>query len=146
MVYSICCVTRDCDFINQFIEYHLNLGFDRITIYDNLSIIPVKYEDNRVIIKRYEGFYGAGYIPYNEHAKQYENENGWTAYIDEDEFIETRGLSIQEAMIPFQNYDSLALDWRIFGDKIDKEEISDKIYENMNACILRNKHKTFFCP
>ena len=129
MTFSICCVTRDCDFINDFIEYHLNIGFDRITIYDNISVIPVVYDDPRVIIIRYEGFYGAGYIPYNEHAKKYEKEKGFTAYIDEDEFIETCGKLIQQAMQPYMEYDSLALDWRIFGDKIDEGNNSTKIWE-----------------
>jgi len=129
MIFSICCVTRDCDFINDFIEYHLNLGFDRITIYDNLSVNPVVYDHPRVIIIKYSGFYGAGYIPYNDHAKQYANEVGFTAYIDEDEFIETKGLSIQDAMNPYINYDSLALDWRLFGDRIDEGNNATKIFE-----------------
>lgn len=129
MIYSICCVTRDCEFIDQFIEHHLNLGFNRITIYDNMSINPVKYDDDRVIIKLYDGFYGAGYIPYNEHAQQYKNENGWCAYIDEDEFIFTNGKSIQEAMEKYQNYDALALDWLIFGDKVDEGNTSEKLTE-----------------
>lgn len=129
MKFSICTLTRDCYFINDFIEYHLNLGFDRITIYDNLSIKPVEYNDPRVIIIKDSRFYGSDYVAYNEHAKQYSKEEGFTAYIDEDEFIETRGLSIQEAMKPYMNYDSLALDWRIFGDKIDEGNKSEKIWE-----------------
>lgn len=119
MKYSVCCHTRDFEHINDFIEHHLNLGFDRIVIYDNKSVVPVKYDDERVIVHLYEGLIGPPYDTYNDYVKRYCNEAGWTAFIDEDEFINTKGRTIQEAMKEFQHYDSLALNWRIFGDKID---------------------------
>lgn len=126
--YSICCHTRDFEYINDFIEHHLNLGFDKIVIYDNMSITPVVYDHpkveiilwNKPIIKL---------STYNDFIKKYSNLYTWTAFIDEDEFINTKNRSIQEVMDKFQHYDSLALNWRIFGDYIDFNNLSTKISE-----------------
>lgn len=130
MTFSVVCVTRDFEYINDWIEHYLSLNFDRITIYDNKSINPVIYDHPKVIIKSYDGFYGAGYVPYNEHARQYENEKGWTFYCDEDEFLVGKNITtIQEMMKPFENWDAVALNWRIFGDKIDEGNTATNIKE-----------------
>jgi hypothetical protein len=126
MIYSICVHTRDFKYIDEFIQHHLDLGFDRIVIYDNLSKIPVTYNDNRVIIIDWN-------VPlvrlntYNDYIKNYCDVDGWTAFIDEDEFINTNGLNIKDVMSEFKDFDSLAINWRLFGDVVDDDNNSTSI-------------------
>ena len=134
MKYSICCHTRDFKEINQFIDYHLNLGFDRIVIYDNMSIIPVEYNNNKVIIVRWDEPI-VDFNTYNHYIKNYCDYEGWTAFIDEDEFINTIGLSIQEAMLPYQNYDSLGINWKMFGGNIDEDNKNENILQKYRYFI-----------
>ena len=46
MIYSICTSTRDFLEINDFVEYHLDIGFDRIVLYDNFSDPPVTIQND----------------------------------------------------------------------------------------------------
>ena len=151
MIYSICVHTRDFQYINEFIEHHLDLGFDRIVIYDNFSKIPVTYNDERVIVINWD-------IPlvnlntYNDYINNYCNVDGWSAFIDEDEFINTNGLNIKDVMTEFKDFDSLAINWRLFGDVIDDDNTSTSIrgkylyhFENTDVLGDGNSHIKTIC-
>lgn len=152
-IISICCHTRDFDEINQFIEHHLNLGFDRIVIYDNLSINKVEYNDDRVIIinwnksLHYDDVFH--HDTFNDYIENYSNVNGWTAFIDEDEFINTNGRNIKDVLKEFENYDSLGISWKVFGDRIDEDNKSEKLVDkylyHMPIEFLANTHIKTIC-
>jgi len=123
MTYTICTATRDFDAINDFVEYHLDIGFDKIVIYDNFSNPPVNIKNDKVEIIRWEHEL-VDSNAFNDHITKIRQNNieGWTAFLDEDEFINTDNRNIKDAMDEFQSYDCLSLCWRLFGDKIDPED------------------------
>ena len=118
MIYSICTSTRDFLEINDFVEYHLDIGFDRIVLYDNFSDPPVTIQNDKVHVIRWEREL-ISCNAFNDYISKNNNIDGWTAFIDEDEFINTNGRHIKDAMDEFQTFDSISLSWRLFGDKID---------------------------
>jgi len=152
-IISISCHTRDFDEIEQFIEHHLNLGFDRVVLYDNLSKIPVKYDDDRVIIIRWEKPVTCKETgqksTYTHYIENYSNVNGWTAFIDEDEFINTKGINIKDVLKNFSDYDSLGINWKLFGDKVDENNNSSNIVEkylyHMPIEQVTNNHIKTIC-
>jgi hypothetical protein len=148
MKYNICCHTRDFEYIIEWIEHHLNLGFDKIVIYDNKSVIPVVYEHPNVEIIKWDKQI-IGFNTYNDYLTNHQYDDIWTAFIDEDEFINTNNVDIKEVMNNFQNYDSLCINWRLFGDIIDDDNDSqllvDKyLYHAPKSCDI-NKHIKTFC-
>jgi hypothetical protein len=152
MLYSICTITRDFLQINDFVEYHLDIGFDRIVLYDNYSNPPVDIQDDRVEIIRWNREI-ISCNAYNDYAVKNRHIAGWTAYIDEDEFINTNGRNIKEAMLEFQDFDTLALSWRLFGDKIDDgDEVETKFWKKYKYYVPSdedpygiNNHQKVIC-
>jgi hypothetical protein len=146
--YNICCHTRDFPQINEFIEHHLKLGFDKIVIYDNMSIEPIHYEHEKVQIIRWNEKI-VDFNTYNHYLANHNVEGVWTAFIDEDEFINTNGVQIQEVMAKFQHYDSLGINWRVFSDKVDEDNQGQTLIEKyryyapLSAEI--SKHIKTFC-
>jgi hypothetical protein len=136
MIYTICTPTRNFLEINDFVEYHLNIGFDRIVLYDNLSTPPVKIDDNRVNVIRWEHEL-ISCNAFNDYISKNNQLEGWTAFIDEDEFINTNNKNIKEVMNEFQDFDSLSLSWRLFGDRID-DEFETKFWKKYKYHIPNN--------
>ena len=135
MIYSVCTITRDFLEINDFVEYHLDIGFDRIVLYDNYSNPPVNIYDDRVEIIRWNKE-AISCNAYNDYVLKNKHTSGWTAFIDEDEFINTNGRNIKEVMLEFQQFDTLSLSWRMFGDKIDDgDEIETKFWKKYKYYI-----------
>lgn len=146
--YSICCHTRDFEYITEFIEHHLELGFDNIVIYDNMSKIPVVYNHPKVKIIPWNKPI-VGFATYNHYLSNCSKGNqDWTAFIDEDEFINTNGIKIQDVMSKYKYFDSLGLNWRIFGDKVDEDNLNEKLtkkylYHVPNSHEINTHIKTF---
>ena len=128
MKYHICCHTRDFEWINEFIQHHLDLGFDKIVIYDNMSVNPVEFNDPRVEIIKWD-IPIVDFATYNDYLSKHQEADVWTAFIDEDEFINTNGKTIHEVMEKFKYWDALGLNWRVFGDKVDEDNVGKTLKE-----------------
>lgn len=130
MRFGICMATKDYEYVQDFIDEHLKIGFDRIVIYDG-SEKTHEFNHPNVIIRKWNKPHTAGCLQYNEYAKEFACEHDMmTAFIDEDEIIWTKeDIDIHEIMKPFETWDSLGLNWRIFGDNIEENNISNKLVE-----------------
>lgn len=117
-------------YIRDFIDYHLNLGFDRIIIGDNNDIDGERYEE---LLKDYidqfkvqlidlRGKQGWQKIFYNNLA-WYGIKYKWAAFIDTDEFItfsemgkKIFGNNIKNFLNSRDYASAYKLNWRIYGD------------------------------
>lgn len=122
-------------YIKEFVDYHLNLGFDQIVIGDNNDVDGEKYDsvlkehiDNgRVVIVDLRGKQGFQKIFYNtldNYGIQYE----WAAFIDTDEFItfsdagkKIFGNNIKKFLGSRNYVNAYKLNWRIYGDNEEIE-------------------------
>lgn len=102
----ICAVAKDEDlYIDEWLKYHLSLGFDLVQVYDNhrntsakLQALPQKY-NNRVKVLHYVGD-GVQNRAYTNCHDQYVDQLAWAAFIDIDEFIVLRKHStIRELLL-----------------------------------------------
>ena len=121
--------TKDYEYVQDFIDEHLKIGFDRIVIYDGSKKTHV-FEHPNVIIRKWDKPHTSGCLQYNEYVNEFRHEKDFfTAFLDEDEIIDTLGKNIHEAMFAFENYSSIALNWQVYGDKIDEGNNSSKLVE-----------------
>ena len=134
MNFLICAIIKNENlYLREWVEYHLNLGFDKIILYDNNDItgeIPnIVVQDyincGKVEIICYRGvktfnkYWGVQSCAYNDCLSRYKNTDNWIAFIDIDEFIfiekYTKIQYLFEKM-PYEKYDTVLLSWLTYGD------------------------------
>lgn len=122
-------VKNEMRYLREFVDYHLDLGFDQIVIGDNNDVDGERYDglladfisEDKVKIINLRGLQGVQKIFYNaikEHVK-YE----WAAFIDTDEFItfsdlgkKIFGNNIKNFLTSRSYVTAYKLNWRIYGD------------------------------
>lgn len=135
----ICAIAKNEHlYINDWVKYHINLGFDHIYIFDNDDVgsefignyiektfIPrVSFIDVREIRRQWfqQECYNAFY--------QQEKENfSWCAFIDIDEYIVLNDWQNIKGMVcdkRFDNFSSIKLRWHLYGDDdVIKRDVSE---------------------
>lgn len=116
---------KEYPYIKEFVEYHLNLGFNKIIIADNNNIddtenyntlLSYYINNNKVIIENYRGEYAPQLSFYN--SIQFKYQYDWCAFIDTDEYITLTDnySNINELLttIPTQ-FNGIKLNWQIYG-------------------------------
>ena len=116
--YFICAIAKNEDnYIEEWIQYHLLLGFDTIFLYTNDWSFSLKNTYNNIVVQPFNGV-GVQTECYNKFLDEHQGENAYVAFIDIDEFI-WLGDNYQSIHSFFDNYqhvNKLYVNWRIFGD------------------------------
>jgi len=108
-------------FVEEWINYHRVVGFDRIYLYDNggpedesLDFLMEKYSDLVTLTKLPgPGRQSAAYRHFCEH---YKNETRWVAFIDLDEFIVFhKHANAAGFLSEFEGLETIGLTWLMFG-------------------------------
>ena len=110
-------------YINEWINYHLALGFDKIIVADNNNTGSEKISDvvdnPNVIIEDYHDVISVQPIAYTDLFLKYREQFDWIAFIDIDEFIfldEKYNNNIKKYLLssPFNEADIVRLCWKIY--------------------------------
>lgn len=124
---AICCIAK-CEnrYLEEWVDYHLSLGFSHIFIYDNNNpdgeqIIPSVSGNEKVTIIDCRGKKAYQNIAYTEFYKTFGEQYDWIAYIDVDEFItfseESCLTDINDFLSRFsQDVGIVHLNWMCYGD------------------------------
>lgn len=125
--YLVCCICKnESRYIEEFIEYHLELGFDKIIIGDNNDVNGERYDDQlkdyidygEVEIVDLRGQVAQQLPFYNHIIKDYKYE--WCAFIDCDEFItfakDSKFNNIKDFLKSRDNVFAYGLNWQVYGD------------------------------
>lgn len=132
---AICCIAKcENNYLKEWAEYHLALGFSHIYVYDNNNvdgerIEPLFEKCDSVSVLDCRGKKAYQNIAYTSFYKQYGHQYDWIAFIDIDEFItfsEESGLhSIDEFLGRFDSrVEIVHLNWMCYGDN-DIVELDD---------------------
>ena len=118
---AICCIVKNEIDLNEWIEYHLNIGVDKIFIFDNNSDIPIKSNNPKVEVNIYKDYYKqmqcyADFIRNFTFDKIYYK---WVAFIDCDEFIVCNN-DLKSFLNQYENYGAIAINWQMFGSSWHK--------------------------
>lgn len=122
----ICAIAKfEYNYIYEWVEYHLNLGFDKIIIYDNNDLDGERYDEllskfikkGQVELRDVRGKRAMQRVVYNKF--YHEGDFDWVANIDIDEFISPNKLKykdIKEFLSKYKNTDAIYLYWQTYGD------------------------------
>jgi hypothetical protein len=123
MKVALVCIAKNEDhYIEEWINYHLKLGFDDIIIYRNNW--EYSNDNPRVKVIDYPG--QVRQIPaYNEFISQNLGIYDWVAFFDVDEFLALKKHSnVKEFLNDYGNYNTVGINWAIFGSN-GIESVSD---------------------
>ncbi len=153
---AVLCTLVRCEnlYIDEWIQYHLKLGFSKIIIYDNndnneAQYFQDKYTYDKVQVIHYPGNYVqrniyAHFFQYMSEIREYE----WAGVIDLDEFIVLKKhKTIVDLLMEHCQEGSLGLSWVIFGSSGETEYRPEPVLKRF---IKRSKYinhhiKSLFC-
>lgn len=129
---ELCCIAKNEElYIEDWLVYHFNLGFDHITIYDNNDVEKRGQLHNllrnskkltKQMRKNIKIINCNGYMFYQKPAyfARYQRKNfDWIAFIDIDEYIVLKHWNNIKDMVLdaiFDNYEGILLGWKVIGD------------------------------
>lgn len=141
--------------IAEWISHHILLGFDKVIVFDHLSIkpieelVPTTFNDRLKIIK----VNGNGNIKIDlmKRAVSIAREENvdWMLYLDADEFLSFKTFSnVKEYLTHFNEADMIGINWLFFGCSGFEKQPSGLITENFTRSDLKlDRHvKTFVRP
>lgn len=119
-------------YINEWINYHLNLGFDNIIICDNDDelILPSVINNDRVIIEDYTKIEAVQPKAYTDMFIKYRKDFDWFLFIDVDEFLFLeKHRNVKDFISEFQdNVDVIRLNWKHYTDS-ERLDVIDGDYK-----------------
>ena len=146
---------RDEPNIAEWVAHHINLGFDKIYIFDHLSIEPISSKiktdfDGKLNLIQTKG---SGNIKLNlmRDAVNISKKNNvsWMLYLDADEFLcLNKHTNIKDYLKHFSDADSIGINWLMFGNSGHINQPKGLLTENFTRSELKlNNHvKSFVRP
>jgi hypothetical protein len=110
----VCIAKNEDNYIHEWVNYHLKLGFDSIFIYEN------DWESNinndKVFKIKSTGV--KQQIPsYNHFIQMYRDEYDWCAFLDVDEFLVLKKhRTIHQFINDYKDETAIGINWVFFGD------------------------------
>lgn len=137
---------RDEDNLEEWVAYHLLLGFDRIIIFDHLSRIPIatifqKYDLPQLEIHRVNDE-RANKLMLMHRAYQIANakEITWLLYLDADEYLVLRQHNhIHQFIQDYQSFNAIGINWIMFGSNYHDTNPSPFVIDNFTRCSRDSK-------
>ena len=141
----ICAIAKNENlYINDWVNWHLNLGFDKIYLYDNNDITTPFVGDfieqiDKIKIIDVRGMHEQSFQIkcYNEFYNSHEFD--WCAFIDIDEFIIlNKWKNIQEFVSDpiFKDAQVIKLNWHLYGDDdLIERDMTLPIYQGITKWI-----------
>jgi hypothetical protein len=154
----VCIAKKEHDYIEEFVKYHLALGFSHIYLYDNEDVPTYKeflhkYKDHITVIHLPFNNYRlpVQYVALNHFREKclFKTNITHVAHIDIDEFIV---LKKHKNICDFINKyivgdcQGICMNWRFFGSSGKTEKTSDPVTTRFTMCEKQgNQHiKTLF--
>jgi hypothetical protein len=154
---SICaCARWEEQYITEWIEYHLSVGFDHFYIYSNNDnyatlaevLLPYIARPNPIVTYIHcPEIGGAQMKMYNHYVHNYSKESEWTCIIDIDEFVALPGYEMNVNNMVAElglNHDSIQLNWLCFGPNGYETRPAGGVLTKYTKCSLDlDKHTKF---
>lgn len=114
---ALVAIARDeDDYIDEWLQYHLKMGFDEIFVYQNEWRCKKPIQDVHVHWIEKDGT-AVQMAAYQEWIEEYGTQFDFAAFLDIDEFLVMRdGLSMHKFLTRFIDEPAVYIPWRVFGD------------------------------
>lgn len=134
-------------YIREWLDYHLDKGFDTIIVADNDDTLILKeFASERVIIEDYCGVEGVQPKAYKELFKKYRAEYDWIFFCDIDEFLVIEdGRDVKSFLSSFQGFDCVRLNGMHFtdNDELDVIDVDYSVFNRFKTPISVEQDKFF---
>lgn len=136
MVVSLVCIAKNEDpYIQEWVDYHIKLGFDNIYIYMNDWRTDIEHP--KVIKIELDGI-DKQRESYNHWLNNYKNQNNFVAFFDVDEFLVLKKhKTIQEFVSDYVNHNGIGINWYMFGNN-GHTEVIDGEYSQIKRFTMRS--------
>jgi hypothetical protein len=124
-------VREDNDYLDEWVRYHLAIGFEHIVMYDHRSIVPVQnIWGNRVSVIRIDR--ESLFVPeYLNQTTLKTHPSFWMAMIDVDEFIVLlQHKDMKELLKDYEDFGALAIPWNCFGSSGHLTKPEGRVIDN----------------
>jgi hypothetical protein len=120
----LCCIAKNEDhYIQEWIDYHFKLGFERIVIFANNW--DYKNDDERIKVIPTPGGNKQS-ESYNNFLRQYRKKFWWVAFFDVDEFLVLhKHKNIEELLLEYDDVQAIAFNWLMFGSNGHKKVVNN---------------------
>jgi hypothetical protein len=133
---AICAIALNEErYIDEWIKYHLALGFKHIFIYDNSKDNSLKNrKSEHVTIIHFPGTQQQ--LPaYDIFVRTYKNKYKWAAFIDCDEFIFLKNHNnISDFLNEYDDFSGISLNWLFFGTSNEKAYRDEPVTKRFRYC------------
>lgn len=149
----ICAIAKNENpYIYEWAEYHLQIGFSQIHIYDNNDVDGERISDvfNGTPIEKHITLHdvcGKKYMQKKVYQECYDNEAfDWCAFIDIDEFItfENPRMTIAQFLDDKATYDAVHLNWMCYGDSSLVKKGARPVTERFRKPWKKDVYYTYF--
>ena len=149
---ALCAIAKDENqYINDWVNYHLALGFDNIYVYDN-NDPETPFVGNFISDKERVSIIDWHNSPdhctnqveaYNNFIDNYSQQYDWCAFLDIDEFVHiSDNRSLKQFLADAPTDGNIVLNWRVYGDDdIIEGDESVPVYER----FLTPKFTAMYC-
>ena len=138
--YIVCtCARGENDYIVEFVDHYLKLGFDKIIICDNnddnsIETVLSSYIDNGTVeVFDCRGFGSFQVQFYSMFAK--EGNYKWCGYFDADEFLELNIHSDIKQFLENIKEDCVSFNWLVYGDNNRYHKTDEKIQDRFTMPV-----------
>lgn len=156
---ALCLIIKnETEYLDEWLEYHRNVGIDKFIIYDNQSNPPLLIENSDVIVVRWVDNNVGSQMRAYQHCFNNFNNFDFIGFIDTDEFYESISMNIkidfQNILEKYGNVSGLGLYWRNYGNPSpyfnERQPIDNYNYyypnEHIKSFINPTKIKSFPDP
>lgn len=123
---AVVMVKNEALYIEEWLEYHLLMGFQKFYIYDNESsdnLIDIlqPYIKSGIVEYKYFPWRDKQLVAYNDILQKAQEETYWLAVIDIDEFIvPIKCETITDFLKDFEQYAGVEINWLMYGSSGEK--------------------------
>lgn len=122
-------------YIDEWIQYHLKLGFSHIFIYDNSTEYVLKYKNSEHVTIFHQPGKAKQLEVFNVFVLNYRRKYKWAAFIDLDEFIVLKKhRTIMNLLNEYQDCPALVLNWLMFGTNHEMVYRDEPVTKRFQKC------------
>jgi hypothetical protein len=141
----VCIAKNEDNYIQEWIDYHIKLGFDTIFVYENNWRCKINHPQ---VVKIPLDGEVMQFLAYNHFLTLHRKGYDWVGFIDVDEFLVlTEDKSVKNFFERFNDKPGVGVNWFFFGDN-NLDKVTNKEYSLLKRFTKRqsssDKHiKTF---
>lgn len=134
-------VRDDNSYLDEWVKYHLSIGFDHIVVYDHLSVEPVENLWGDTVTVQRENRPGPflELVLHNQTLRNFRTD--WLALLDVDEFIVLFGVrNIKELLTEYKDTGGLVANWLVYGSSGHEQRPAGLVKDNYLWCTPPEYH------